>query len=99
MNAELTKKKHDFEKYFFKIINNLVFGKTMTDVRKHKHIKLVITEKRRNYLVSEPDNHTTKFFFKNLIATGIKKKKIFLNEPVCLGLSILEISKIVMYKF
>ena len=46
----------------------------MTDVRKHKHIKLVITEKRRNYLVSEPDYHTTKFFFKNLIATGIKKK-------------------------
>ena len=49
------------KKIFFKLLNNPVFGKTMEDVRKHRDIKLVTTE-RRNYAVSEPNYHTTKFF-------------------------------------
>ena len=49
-------------------MNNAVFGKTMENVRKHRDIKLVTTERRRNYLVSEPNYHTTKFFTKNLLA-------------------------------
>ena len=53
--------KNNFEKDFFKLLNNAVFGKTMKNVRKHRNIKLVATEKRRNYLVSEPKFHTTNF--------------------------------------
>ena len=63
MNTKLRKKaKNNFEKGFFKLMNNAVFGKTVENVKKHKDIELVKTEKRRNYLVSEPNYHTTKFF-------------------------------------
>ena len=100
MNTELRKKaKNGFEKDFFKLINNAVFGKTMENVRKHRDIKLVTTDKRRNRLVSEPYYHTTKWFSENLLATATKKTKVKMNKPICLGLSILEISKILMYEF
>ena len=60
MNSELrTKAKNDFEKGFFKLMNNAVFGNTMENVRKHRDIKLVTTDKRRNQLASEPNHHTT----------------------------------------
>ena len=59
------KKKNEFENFFFKLMNNLVFCKTIENVRKHRDIKLLTTEKRRNYLVSEPNYHTTKFFYEN----------------------------------
>ena len=75
MNTDLRKKaKNDFEKDFFKLMNNAVFGKTMENVRKHRDIKLVTTERRKNYLVSEPNYHTTKFFAESLLATEMKKK-------------------------
>ena len=100
MNADLRKKaKNDFEKYFFKLMNNAVFGKTMENVRKHRDIKLVTTERRRNYLVSEPNYQTKKFFTENLLAIEMKKTEILINKPVCLELSILELSKILMYEF
>ena len=80
-------------------MNNAVFRKTMENVRKHRDIKLVTTERRRNYLVSEPNYHTTKFFTGYLLAMEMKKKtEILKNKPVYLGLSILELSKILMYK-
>ena len=60
--------KNDFEKDFFKSMNNAVFGKTMENVRKHRDIKLVTTNKRRNRLVSEPNYDTTKWFSENLLA-------------------------------
>ena len=67
MNTELRKQaKDDFEKNFFKLMNNSVFRKTMENVRKHRNIKLVTTDKRRNRLVSEPNYHTTKRFSENL---------------------------------
>ena len=54
-------------------MNNAVFGKTMENVRKHRDIKLVTTDRRRNYLASEPNYNTTKFFTGNLLAIEIKK--------------------------
>ena len=59
------KENNNFEKEFFKFINNAVFGKTMTNVRKYKNIILVTREIRRNYLVSELNYHTTKLFTEN----------------------------------
>ena len=75
MNTELRKTaKNDFEKDFFKLMSNAVFAKTMENVRNHGDIKLVTTERRRNYLVSEPNDHTI-FFSKNLLAIEIKKHR------------------------
>ena len=79
-------------------MNNAVFGKTMENVRKHRDIKLVTTERRRNYLVSEPNYHTTKFFTENLLAIEMRETEILMNKPVYLGLSIQELSK-TMYDF
>ena len=63
MNTKLkTDVKNDFEKDFFKLMNNAVFEKTMENVRKHKDIKLATTDKIRNQLASEPNYHTTKYF-------------------------------------
>ena len=80
-------------------MNDAVFGKTMENVRKHRNIKLVTTERRRNYLVSEPNYYTTKFFTENLLAIEMKKTQITMNKPVYLGLSILDLSKTVMHDF
>ena len=60
-------------------------------------MKLLATGKRRNYLVSEPNYHTTKFLTGNLLAIEMRKTQILMKEPVCLGLSILHLSKAVMY--
>ena len=93
MNTELRKQaNNDFEKDFFKLMNNSVFGKTMENVRKHRDIILVTTDKRRNQLVSEPNYHATKWFSENLLTIEMKKIKVKMNKPVYLGLSILEIS-------
>ena len=70
----------------FKLMNNSIFGKTMENVRKHGDIKLVITERRRNYLVSELNYQTTKFFTENLLAMGMRKTQILMNKPVYLSL-------------
>ena len=82
-----------FRKDFFKLINNTVFGKTMENVWKHRDIKFVTTNKRRNQLVLEPNYHTTKYFSEDLLAIEMKKIKLKMNKPVYLGMSILEINK------
>ena len=69
------KAKNDFEKDFFKLMNYSVFRKTIKNVRKHRHIKLVTTGKRKNQLASEPNYHTTKYFSEKLMATEMKKKQ------------------------
>ena len=100
MNTELRKKaKNDFEKDFFKMMNNAVFRKTMESGRKHRDIKLVATERRRNCLVSELNYHTTKFFTEHRLPIEMKKILLLMNKPVYLGLSILELSEILMYEF
>ena len=99
MNTELRKEaKNDFEKDFSKLVNNSVFGKTTENVRKHRDVKLVTTDVKRNKLVSEPNYHTTKRFSENLLAIEMKKTKVKMNKFVYLGMSILHISKTLMYK-
>ena len=88
-----TEAKNDFERDFFKLMNNAVFGKTMENVKKHRDIKLVTTDKRRNQLVSEPNYHTAKYFSEDLLAIETKKIKVKMNKPVYLGFPLLEISK------
>ena len=100
MNTKLrTEAKHEFEKDFFKLMNNSVCRKTMENVRIHRDIKLVTTDERRNELVSEPNYHTTKQFSENLLAIEMKKTKVKTNKQVYLVMSILDISKTLMYKF
>ena len=100
MNTELRKlAKNDFEKDFFKLMNNAVFGKTMENVRKHRDIKLVTTDKKRSKLVSEPNYHTMNCISENLSIIEMKRTKAKMNKPIYLDLSILEISKILMYEF
>ena len=83
MNTKLkTEVKNDFGKDFFKLMNNSVFGKTMENVRKHRYIKLVTTNGRRNKLVSVPNYHTTKHFSENLLAIEMRKTKVKMNKPV-----------------
>ena len=71
----------------------------MENVRKHRDIKLVTTDKRRNWLASETNYHTTKYFSENLMAIETKKTKVKMNKPVYLGISIIDISKTLMYEF
>ena len=100
MNTELRKRaKNDFEKDFYKLMNNAVFGKTMENVRKHRDIKLVTTDQRRNQLVSEPNYHTVKWFSEKLLAIEMKKTKVEMNKPIYLGLLIIKISKTLMHQF
>ena len=83
----------------FKLMNNSGFGKTIENVRKHREIKLVRTDEKRNKLVSEPDYHTRKLFSENLLAIEMKNAQVKMNKPTYLGMSILDISKTLMYKF
>ena len=100
MNTELRKEeKNDFAKDLFKLMNNSVFGKTMENIRNHKDIKLVRTDKKINKLVSEPNYHTINLISEDLPIIEMKKTKIKMNKPFYLGLSILEISKTLMYEF
>ena len=80
-------------------MNNADFGKTMDNLRKHRNIKLVLTEWRRNYLVTEPNYHTSNFFTKVLLAIVTKNSQILVNKLIYLGLSILDLNKTVMYDF
>ena len=99
-NADLRKKeKNNFEEDLFKLMRNAIFGVTMENVRKHRDIKLVSTERRRNHLVSKPNYHATKFFTEYLPAIEMKKTQMYMDKPAYLGLSILELSKIFMYEF
>ena len=80
-------------------MKNVVFGKTMENVRKQRNNNSVVTERRRNYLVSEPNYHTTKFFTENVLSIEMKKTEILMNKPVSFGLWKLDLSKTVMYSF
>ena len=80
-------------------MNNSVFGKTMENVRNHRDIKLVTTDKKRSKLVSEPNYHTMNYISENLSIIEMKRTKVKMNKPIYLGLPSLEISKLLMYEF
>ena len=83
MNSKLRQKaKNNFERDFFKLMNNAAIEKTMENVRKHITIKLATSERRRNYLVQEPIYHTTNFFTENLLAIEMRKTQILMNKII-----------------
>ena len=77
----------------------LFLEKNYGELRKHRDIKLVTTDKRRNQLVSEPNYHTTNWFSENLLAIEMRKTEVKMNKPVYLGMSTLDISKTLIYEF
>ena len=86
MNTELRKVVgNDFEKDFYKLMNNAVFGKTVENIRKHRNIKLVTTDKKRSKLVSEPNYHTINLISEDLSIIEMKKTKVKMNKPIYLG--------------
>ena len=100
MNTDLRKEANDeFEKVYFKLMNSSVFGKTMENVRNHRDIKLVTSDKRRSILASEPNYHSSKCISKDLMIMEMKKVEVKLNKPIYLGQAILDINKTLTYEF
>ena len=94
-----TKAKNAFEKDFFKLMNNSVFGKTMENLRKRSNIQLVTNPERMERLAARPTYISHKIFHENLVAVHSKQTKLLLNKPSYVGMSILELSKTLMYDF
>ena len=91
--------KNSFEKDFFKLMNNSVFGKTMENLRKRSNIKLVTDPQVMTKLASRPTYLSHKIFHENLVAVNIKPMKIRLDKPSYVGMCILDLSKTLMYDF
>ena len=91
--------KNDFEKDFFKLMNNSVFGKTMENLRKRVDVRLVTDEKKLLKLTSKPTYVTSKIFNENLVAVHKIKETLTLNRPAYVGMCILDLSKTLMYDF
>ena len=90
---------NDFEKDFFKLMNNSVFGKMVENIRKHRNIQLVTTEEKYLCTVMKPNFKSGVLFGKNLMGREMGKIKVVMNRLVYLGQVVLDLSKIVMYEF
>ena len=103
MNTALrAKAKNDFEKDFFKLMNNSVFSKTMENLRKRQHVSIVqpITDpKKYKKLTSDPSFKSQKIFSENLVAIHRRKTEVNLNRPTYIGMCVLDLSKLCMYQF
>ena len=100
MNTKLRMQaKNELEKDFFKLMNNSVFGKTMENVRNHREIKIVTTDKQRNKFALEPNYHTTKYISEDLLIMEMNNTIVKMNKPLYLGQAIVDISKTLMYEF
>ena len=91
--------KNAFEKDFFKLMNNSVFGKTMENIRKRVDVRLVTDEKKLLKLTSKPTYVSSKIFNENLVAVHKIKETLTLNRPAYVGMCILDLSKTLMYDF
>ena len=99
-NSQLRTQAHnDFEKHFFTLMNNAIFGKTMENIRKHRNIKLVTNKETYLKTVMKPNFKSGVLFGENLMGCEMGKSKVIMNKPVYLGEAILDLSKIVMYEF
>ena len=94
-----TKAKNNFEKDFYKLMNNSVFGKTMENIRNRVDVKLVNTEEKLKKLIAKPNFRSRKIFSENLVSVHMKKTSLTMNKPVYLGMCILDLSKTLMYDF
>ena len=94
-----TQAKNDFEKDFFKLMNNSVFGKTMENIRNRVNIKLVDSGEQFKKLTAKPNYESRKIFNENLVSVHMKKTSLTMNKPVYLGMSILDLSKTLMFDF
>ena len=94
-----TQAKNNFEKDFFKLMNNSVFGKTMENIRNRVNVKLVNTGEQFKKLTAKPNYESRKIFNENLVSVHMKKTSLTMNKPVYLGMSILDLSKIIMFDF
>jgi len=100
LNTEMRKKaKNEFEKDFYKLMNNSVFGKTMENIRNRVDVRLLKTEKGVTQYIKKPNFKSFKIFSENLIAVHMNKTSMKFNKPIYVGMSILEISKTLMYDF
>ena len=94
-----TQAKNSFEKDFFKLMNNSVFGKTMENIRKRVDVRLVTDEKKLLKMASKPTYVSSKIFNENLVAVHKIKETLTLNRPAYVGMCILDLSKTLMYDF
>ena len=94
-----TQAKNNFEKDFFKLMNNAVFGKTMENIRNRVNVKLVDSGEQFKKLAAKPNYDSRKIFNENLVSVHMKKTSLTMNKPVYLGMSILDLSKNLMYDF
>ncbi|CAG2215764.1 unnamed protein product [Mytilus edulis] len=90
---------NEFEKDFFKLMNNAVFGKTMENLRKRTDIKLLNDQSKARKLISKPTFHAFKIFNDDLVAVHMLKQRLYLNRPIYVGFTILDLSKTLMYDF
>ena len=93
------KAKNNFEKDFYKLMNNSVFGKTMENIRNRVDVKLVNNKNKLRKLVAKPNFKSCKIFNENLVSVHMKKTSLTMNKPVYLGMCILDLSKTIMYNF
>ena len=91
--------KSDFEKDFFKLLNNAFFGKTMENIREHRDIDLVASEAKLMKLVAKPTFRNFTIFREDLIAVERYKSLVKLDKPIFIGTTVLDISKLLMYRF
>ena len=100
LNTKLrTAATNEFEKDFFKLMNNSVFGKTMENIRNRVDIELVNDKKQAEKLSVKPNFNHCNIFSEDLVAIHMKETRLFFNKPVYLGMCILDLSKTLMYDF